>query len=286
MVKLLSSKEVSSVRFRPPAPEFFSLFDHSFRRRVGVCHGTDFSSPICLNLILFEAAEISLPLPRDDRRAQHLVEVLRRQAGDTFDAGIVNGPRGRGTIARVSDRELLLEFSWGSDPPAHHPLTLIVGLPRPQTARAILREVTSLGVSDIHFVTTEKGESNYAQSTLWRTGEWRRHLLAGAEQAFCTRIPEVTSGHSLLDALSTLPSSGMQRVALDNYEATLPVSKLTLTACTFALAVGPERGWSAKERNLLRTNGFELAHIGSRVLRTETACIAAVSLIKAKIGSM
>jgi RsmE family RNA methyltransferase len=197
----------------------------------------------------------------------------------------VNGPQGKGTIVAASDRELSLEFSWGSDPPTFHPLTLIVGLPRPQTARSILREVTSLGASAIHFITTEKGEANYGQSTLWRTGEWRRHVLAGAEQAFCTQIPEVTYSNTLTDVIATLPTE-LERIALDNYEAPLLLSELSSEFSAHVLAVGPERGWSATERNVLRTSGFHLANLGARVLRTETACIAAISLIKAKIGSM
>jgi RsmE family RNA methyltransferase len=50
-----------------------------------------------------------------------------------------------------------------------------------------------------------------------------------------------------------------------------------------ALAFGPERGWSAGERQLLRAQGFELAHLGTRVLRTETAVVAALALAKAAL---
>jgi RsmE family RNA methyltransferase len=98
---------------------------------------------------------------------------------------------------------------------------LLIGLPRPQTARKILQEATALGVSALHFVTTERGEPSYADSTLWSSGEWRRHLLTGAAQAFCTRIPEVSFGRKLSDVIAGLPPLAT-RVALDNYEA--PVS--------------------------------------------------------------
>ncbi|MBP7483295.1 MAG: RsmE family RNA methyltransferase, partial [Lacunisphaera sp.] len=50
------------------------------------------------------------------------------------------------------------------------------------------------------------------------------------------------------------------------------------------LALGAERGWSAAERTLLRASGFTFTHLGERVLRTETACIAALTLLKAKLG--
>jgi 16S rRNA (uracil1498-N3)-methyltransferase len=237
-----------------------------------------------LNLILFERPEISVPLQRNDRRAKHLLDVLRRRSGDSFDAGIVNGPRGKGTITGITDTALALEFSWGAIPPANDALTLIIGLPRPQTARSILRDVASLGVAALHFVVTEKGEPNYAQSTLWHSGEWRRHLLSGAEQAFCTHLPELTFGHRLIDTISSPAISKTDRVALDNYEAPLSLSQLSPVESAVTLAVGPERGWSAAERDNLRQHGFALAHLGTRVLRTETACIAAITLLKARLG--
>lgn len=142
-----------------------------------------------MNLILFEPHELNVPLPRTDRRAVHLVEVLRRVAGDNFDAGLVNGPRGKATLTAIAPDALTIAFAWGEPLPPAPSLTLIVGLPRPQTARDILRDATSLGVTTLHFIRTEKGEANYAQSTLWSSGEWRRHVLAGAEQAFDPRIP-------------------------------------------------------------------------------------------------
>lgn len=237
-----------------------------------------------MNLILFEPAEIVLPLPRSDPRAAHLLNVLRRRPGDSFDAGILNGPRGKGTLVAVGDSSVDLSFAWGTEPPPLDPLSLVIGLPRPQTARKILQEAAALGVAAIHFVLTEKGDRSYAQSTLWRTGEWRRHLMMGAEQAFCTRLPEVTQGRILAD-LAGAGQPGEMRMALDNYEAGRGLAGV-VPASPVTIAIGPERGWSAGDRDLLRSCGFEMVHLGSRVLRTETACVAAVAIVKAGLGLM
>jgi 16S rRNA (uracil1498-N3)-methyltransferase len=242
-----------------------------------------------VNLVLFDPEEIDRPLPRRDRRAVHLLRVLRRHEGGTFDAGLINGPRGQGTLATVGADALTLTFAWGAEPPPLDPLILIIGLPRPQTARDILRDATSLGVAAMHFVATEKGEPGYAQSRLWISDEWRRHLITGAEQAFDTRLPEVTHGHPLPDVMGRLPG-GVARVALDNYESTTPLSRWAReplspedpgSSPVVVVAVGPERGWSPAERTALCTAGFVLAHLGSRVLRAETAVTAAVVLLKA-----
>lgn len=237
-----------------------------------------------MNLILFEAAETLSPLPRSDPRAAHLLDVLRRGAGGVFDAGLLNGPRGKGTVVSIGESAIELSFAWGAEPPPLDPLSLVIGLPRPQTARKILQEAAALGVASLHFVLTEKGDRSYAQSTLWRSGEWRRHLITGAEQAFCTRLPQVTHGRLMSEVAEAGESSGM-RIALDNYEAGRGLAAL-VPAPPVTIAIGPERGWSAAERDLLRARGFEMVHLGSRVLRTETACVAAVAIVKAGLGLM
>jgi len=237
-----------------------------------------------LNLILFTADEAARPLPLADPRARHLLKTLRRRPGDTFDAGLVNGPRGRGRIESADGATLRVSFEWGEAPAPRPPLVLLVGLPRPQTARDILRDATTLGVAEMHFVLTEKGDPAYARSSLWTGEEWRRLLIAGAQQAFDTRLPAVTHGRTLADVLAALPS-GSTRLALDNYEAAAPLAECHVIRDTSAvLVIGPERGWSSADRTLLRGAGFTLVHLGPRVLRTETAVIAAVTLLKARLG--
>ncbi len=235
-----------------------------------------------MNLLLFAPEEIARPLPRSDRRAAHLLDVLRRQPGDVFEAGLINGPRGTGQLVAVEPDSLRLQFTWSTPPPSPKPLALLIGLPRPQTARDVLRDTTTLGATVLHFVVTEKTDANYAQSSLWRDGEWRRHVLAGAEQACTTFVPEVTHGHSLADLLATLPPGG-SRLALDPYEASTPLTESSFrhdSACT-VLALGPERGWGATDRTALRAAGFTLAHLGARILRTESAVVAALTLAQA-----
>ena len=209
--------------------------------------------------------------------------MLRRREGDPFDAGLINGPRGKGRLEKIAAATLTFSFAWGEPPPSLDPITLLIGLPRPQTARKILQEATALGVGTLHFFTAEKAEPSYARSTLWTSGEWRRHLLAGAEQAFCTRLPGLTHGLTLATALEKTPPAAT-RLALDNYEAPAPLGQSQPSAVApVVLALGSERGWSAAERDFLRAKNFSLVHLGSRVLRTETAVVAAVALVKARL---
>jgi len=248
-----------------------------------------------VNILLFTPDEAASPLPRTDPRAIHLLEVLRRQKLDTFDAGLLDGPRGKGTLVDITPDAIHLRFAWGSPPPPLDPITLLIGLPRPQTARKILREATALGVSAIHFFPSDRGESSYMRSTLWTSGEWRQQLITGAEQAFCTRLPAITWTQPLAALIDALPPpANAPRIALDNYESpealghcrSLRDTSSADAAIPLVLAIGSERGWSPAERDLLRAKNFALAHLGSRVLRAETAVVAAVAIVKARLGLM
>jgi 16S rRNA (uracil1498-N3)-methyltransferase len=203
-----------------------------------------------------------------------------------FDVGLINGSRGKATVASIGESSLGFTFAWGPAPKPLDAITLIIGLPRPQTARDILRDATTLGVSALHFARTEKSETSYAQSTLWSSGEWRRHLITGAEQAFDTRLPEITHGRHLEEVLALLPAT-TDRLALDNYESATSLGSFhVIREHHHVLAVGGERGWSAGERETLRVQGFSFVHLGARVLRTETAVTSAVAILRAKLGLM
>jgi len=239
-----------------------------------------------VNLILFAAAELDRPLASGDPRACHLREVLRCGPGTSFDLGVVDGPRGKGHVTAVAaDGGIQFSVTLGAPPPALPPVHLVIGLPRPQTARKILQECTALGVAALHFVSTSRADPNYAQSTLWASQEWRERLLEGAQQAFCTRLPVVTSGRPLAAVIEDAPPAWL-RLGLDNYEAAAPLATVPLPPAPPAawLALGPERGWDDVDRAVLRAAGFTLVHLGERVLRSETACIAATAILKARLG--
>jgi len=235
-----------------------------------------------MNLILFTNAETAHSLPLSDPRAIHILTTLRRKEGDSFDAGIINGPRGKGFVEKITGAELALRFEPREDPPALHPVSLFAGLSRPQTMRKILQEATSLGVRELHFAATDKGEPSYATSRLWTTGEFQRHLLAGAEQAFTTRVPEVRLHGSVSSALEGL-APVHSAAALDNYEATAPLRSYRPPQLPALLLVGSERGWSAAERDQLRAHRIPLLHLGRNVLRTETACLCGLALMLASL---
>jgi RsmE family RNA methyltransferase len=230
-----------------------------------------------LNLILFESATTPQWLPLTDARAVHILAVLKCKEGDVFEAGVVGGLGGKAVLEQVAGAALLISLDVTRPPAAMPPVDFIVGLPRPPTARRMLAQLTTLGCRSIEFVAAENCDPNYARSKLWRTTEWRTHVIDGAQQAFSTLIPEVSWGRSLRQSVASLDGQ-VDRVALDNYEGGLRLGQFSISA-PVVIAIGPERGWSAADRDALRGGGFQFAHLGERVLRVETACVAALAVV-------
>ncbi|MDP0495492.1 MAG: RsmE family RNA methyltransferase [Verrucomicrobiota bacterium JB024] len=248
-----------------------------------------------MNLILLHSHEEAAHLPGGDPRVRHIREVLRMGQGDAFYVGLPNGPRGRAIILADEGAEgLWLKVEWEPSAPVSQPLVLLVGLPRPQTARRVLHDAASLGVRAVHFFQAQKGEPSYAESRLWQTDEWQQRLHEGAAQAFSTIIPEVTHAASLAECIENMDTSVRSRYALDIYESTSPLAAIDPVELghsagrrpSLALAIGAERGWSADERDTLRGADFELVHLGERVLRTEAAVIAGATLALAALGAL
>ncbi len=240
-----------------------------------------------MNLILLDIqpSDTRIWIPMEDSRATHIKTVLKMQAGDTCFVGLPQGAAGQATIKSLDTEGLWLSIQWNPvPPPPLYPIHLLVGLPRPQTARKILQTCASLGIAHITFFQSEKGELSYAQSTLWTTLEWQTHLKQGAEQACATTFPSVNHAPSLEAACTLLPIETRARIALDIYEAQKGLMKAEQIKTPILLALGAERGWSAGERETLRTHGFTLAHLGPRVLRTETACVAAISVCLSRLA--
>ena len=238
-----------------------------------------------MNIILFANLEAENILAMSDERAQHIRKVLRLKKGDTFGAGIVNQGKGTATITRIDEKEVAFTFVQDETKGRSlYPVTLLVAQVRPICMRRILREAVSLGVERIMLTQTETGEKSYAQANLYTSGEYRSILLDGAMQSGECAVSEVVFASSVRDALAKLgPDS--TKIVLDNVRPGTPLSTLSLTAQReVVLAIGGERGFSDAERDRFADAGFLFASLGSRILRTETACSAGVAVLLGRMG--
>ena len=262
-----------------------------------------------VNLILFESHELGKALPRRDERTIHLLKTLHKKTGDTFDAGILGGQRGSGVIEKINlDGSILVSLRPHESPPPRLPIRVAVGFPRPIQIRRLLRDLSSLGVEAIDLVGTELGEKSYRDTKLLDDGGARAALIEGAAQSRDTVIPELAVYSRLEDWLRErpwdpavhapvfMPQNETQPrrfaaqvpllIAADNVRPEGAMSRISPTRRPVTLAIGSERGWTDRERDLLEAAGFLRMSLGGRALRTETACVAAVILAMEKIGEL
>lgn len=237
-----------------------------------------------MNIILFEALSAQNELSMQDERAQHICKILRLKAGDSFTAGIINEGKGSATITSVEKQCIKFDFVMEDTKSALlYPVTLLVAQVRPICMRRILREAVSLGVERIILCTTETGEKSYAQATLYTSGEYRSILVDGAMQSGQCGVSEVQFASSVSAAIALLPSHS-QRIVLDNVRESTSLATVAVAASPVVLAIGGERGFTDNERRLFDVNGFEFATLGSRILRTETACSAGLAVLLGRMG--
>ncbi len=238
-----------------------------------------------MNIILFKQDEATASLDINDARAIHLCNVLKLKAGDQVYIGVINGKISHSRILSVSSSEIVFKHNWNINPEPLYPIELLVAIPRPQTAKKILFECSALGISKFHFLPTDKSEKSYASSKLWTNGEYKDQLELGIIQSFTTQIPELNIYPNLDNFLQkyNLKNSSNTKIVLDNYESSKSISAVDFNTGSI-IAIGGERGWSTKERNLFRDNNFTLVNLGKRVLRSETACVVASGIVASKLG--
>ncbi|MGE3343002.1 MAG: 16S rRNA (uracil(1498)-N(3))-methyltransferase [Vicinamibacterales bacterium] len=242
-----------------------------------------------MNLILLESSEI------DDRgiarlrdvRARHIHDVLRATVGTAVRIGIVDGPIGVGTIERIdTDHTQLVCVFAGDAPPPRPAVDLLLALPRPKVLRRLWPHLAALGVGRVMLTNAARVERNYFDSHYVRPEGFRPLLIEGLQQARDTLVPQVTVHRQLRklveDELDGLCPETVRLVA--DPAATQSIRETLATSAQVQdrrvlLAIGPEGGWNAFERQLLRDHGFLEVSLGPRTLATTTACIALVTLV-------
>jgi 16S rRNA (uracil1498-N3)-methyltransferase len=226
-------------------------------------------------------ARIALP----ESVAGHLVRVLRAQAGDAcvlfngdghdYDARIVAAGK------RDAEVEILAARAIGNESPLR--IVLLQALARGEKMDWILQKATELGVDAIVPVASERSEVRLdGERADKRIAHWRSVVVSACEQSGRATVPAVAAPGPLAQAVAGLPAS-TQRLLLDPL-ATQGMRMLDVAAGGIVLAIGPEGGWSARDLAMLRGNGFEGLRLGPRVLRTETAGIAAIAALQACHG--
>ena len=235
---------------------------------------------------------VGMRLALPEGAAAHLVRVLRFGVGDTcvlfngegrdYDARIVSADKRGAEVEIVAVREVTNESPLR--------IVLVQGIARGEKMDWILQKATELGVAAFVPVSSDRSEVKLdADRAGKRLAHWRSVVISACEQSWRARVPEVAAPQSLAAALSALPGDGLRLMldpdARDSIHSLQASSGHPLVAAAM-LAIGPEGGWSPRDRASLADAGFIGLRLGPRILRTETAGIAAIAALQSHFGDL
>lgn len=217
------------------------------------------------------------------RRAEHLRTVLRVVEGDELRAGIIDGPGAIARVLAVSDAHCDVEVRAAPEvvlPPA--PLTdLLLALPRPKFLKRLLPQLATLGVRRLYLISAQRVERFYFDTHLLKPEHYLPLVVEGLEQAMDTRLPEIhiVRPHKRFLRDQLAPSYAPGHLLLAHPGPRSAASSVPPAGEPLLVAIGPEGGWTDDEVALFDELGFLRFALGDRILRTDMACVAVLTLI-------
>lgn len=228
-----------------------------------------------MNLILLSPADFVSDhiVELTGRRLSHVLEIIKPKLDDQLVVGFEGGNIGRGRILSLDGCRLRMSVALDQSPPEKLPVVLCLALMRPIVLKRVLMNAASLGVAEIVIFHSRQVEKSFWQSTALSEEGLREQLILGLEQAKDTVLPKVLLFKRFKPFVEdVLPGllAGRQGVVADPSGEPLGVGKLN-TERGVVLLVGPEGGFIPFEIDKLRAAGCQVAGLGQRILKVETA---------------
>lgn len=217
----------------------------------------------------------------------HVARVLRLVAGDELVLFDGFGQEAMASITAVRGAAVSVQAAAAMPVDRESPLrlTLVQGVSRGERMDLVMQKATELGVARLVPVLTERSvvKLDSAQAAK-RLQHWQGVVAAACEQSGRAWLPEVAAPQPLLKWLAQPPAADEARFLLHPGSTTRARDLPALRAAT--LLIGPEGGLSPQEREAALLAGFQDLSLGPRVLRTETAALAALAALQAVAGDL
>lgn len=226
-------------------------------------------------------------LQLDEKASHHLARVLRFQKGDHLI--VFNGEGGEYTaeIIGLSKKSVDVMLTGFIAREAESPINihLAQGVARGEKMDFIIQKAVELGVSSVTPLVTERSNVRLdKEREEKRMQHWLGVAVSACEQSGRNRVPQVLSPMAL-NAWLPQTKADLSFVLSPHVEAKLPDKKLPPNA-SIALLIGPEGGFSEAEVAMASQHGFIPLNLGPRILRTETATLAAVTAMQVCYGDL
>ena len=221
-------------------------------------------------------------------QAHHAVHVLRMKAGAALTVFNGDGAEHAAVIARIAKREVFVRVEGASAAQRESPLavTLVQGISRGARMDYTVQKAVELGVVRIEPILTRRGVVRLDGAGVeQKTSHWQAVAIAACEQSGRNRVPEIAAVRTFEEWLARWRAGrGDALGLLLDPAAARRLTELSRPAAGIVLLAGPEGGLDDDEARAAEQEGLVPVQLGPRVLRTETAALAAVAAMQALWG--
>lgn len=221
----------------------------------------------------------------------HLSKSLRVQPGQSIVLGDEQRRRHYATVRRIEKGELVAEIQetqYGPDLEVP-PIILGQSVLKGEKMSSVVQKATELGVSSLVPLLSERVIPRLSSAPAQRHQErWQRIALEAAQQSERWEVPRIGSVQSIEDFCGGMSSKDFSLILVERepgtslYSIPLP----SQWEGSLSLLVGPEGGWTEAELIETEKKGFQKVSLGERILRSETATMAALSILQARLGHL
>lgn len=221
-------------------------------------------------------------------RARYLGRVLRLRTGDEITVFNGEGPEWTANIDAMTKNTATLRIGDSREAGTESPLKihLVQGISRGERMDFVVQKATELGVKRITPVLTEYGVVKLDETRKKkRRNHWESVAKSACEQSGRTRLPLIDTPITLKDWFGNKPSEVDAELILGPV-ASASLAEISTPTTKVCVLIGPEGGFSTTEYEDAAIAGFSAVSLGPRVLRTETAAVAALSVLQSRWGDL
>lgn len=223
------------------------------------------------------------PLPAT--AARHVAQALRMRIGDPVALFTGTGGEFEATITRIDRHRVVVSVARHApiERETSSPVTLVAAIIAADMMDFVVRKAVELGVAAIVPIQAARSQKLPADRAARRVLHWRKIAIAACEQCGRNRVPDVAPITTFSEWLA-VAGTWARPVAILDADAAQSLAAHAAAARPGTIAAGPEGGFASEELQRAMEQGALPAHLGPRVLRAETAALAALATINAVAG--